>query len=76
MNETLRAWVNGSPVDVPPGATALDCVRASMAEEGDAVVAGRRVITDSRGLPTDLVSAAHAGAIYRTIAARGSAAGE
>lgn len=66
----LRVYVNAAPVDVSAGATALDCVRVWRPEEAEAVVNGRRVITDSRGLPIAGDSAAQAGSIYRTVANR------
>jgi hypothetical protein len=73
---TLRVFVNAAPVDVDAGATALDCVRRWRGEEGDAVSAGKRVLTDSRGLPIPADSAAHAGSIYRTIPNRSADARE
>lgn len=66
----MRVFVNATAIEVQPGATALDCVRQWRGEEGDAVVAGRRVITDSRGLPIPTDSPARAGSIYRTISNR------
>lgn len=73
MTDSLRVYVNGSPVDVAAGATALDCIRAWNAREGEAVAGGTRVITDSRGLPTEYAGAAFAGAIYRTVSQRSTA---
>lgn len=67
---TVRVFVNATAVDVGDGSTALDCVRQWRADEGDAVTAGRRIITDSRGLPVERGAAAHAGSIYRTVPAR------
>lgn len=70
----LRAYVNERGVDVPPGGTALDAVRAFDALAGTAhaaaLAAGGRVLTDSRGLPVDPAAAAHGGAIYRLLPAR------
>lgn len=66
----IRVFVNATPVDADTGMTALDCVRRWRAEEADAVTAGRRVITDSRGLPIAADAAAHAGSIYRTVSSR------
>ena len=66
----LRVFVNATPVDADAGMTALDCVRKWRADEADAVAAGRRVITDSRGLPIAGDTAARAGAIYRTVSSR------
>lgn len=74
MSPTLRVFVNGSAVDVTAGATAVDCVRAWQPAEADAVTAGRRTVTDSRGLPISPDSAARAGSIYRTVANRSSEA--
>ena len=67
---TIRVFVNAAPVDASAGASALDCVRAWKADEGDAVAGGTRVITDSRGLPIPADSPARAGSIYRTIPKR------
>jgi hypothetical protein len=67
---TIRVFVNASPVDVDPGATALECVRRWRGEEGDAIAEGRRTITDSRGLPIPADSPAQAGSIFRTVANR------
>lgn len=71
-DSALRVFVNAAPVDVARGATALDCVRAWRAEEAEAVTAGRRAITDSRGLAVAPTTAAQAGSIYRTTSARGA----
>lgn len=72
MTRKLRVFVNAAGVDVADGATALDCVREWRADEADAVSAGRRVITDSRGLPIGSDAPAHAGSIYRTVPNRSS----
>ena len=69
----IRVFVNATPVDVDAGATALECVRRWRAEEADAVTAGQRVITDSRGLPVAGDTSAHAGSIYRTVPNRATA---
>lgn len=70
MSLPLRVFVNAAPVDVSQGATALECVRAWRADEADAVTSGKRVITDSRGLPIAADSPARAGSIYRTVTNR------
>jgi len=67
---TLRVFVNERGVDVAPGATAHDAVRAADPAEAERVADGARVIVDSRGLPTPPEAPTHGGAIYRTIAAR------
>ncbi len=71
----LRAYVNERAVSVPYGATALDAVRAADAEDAEAVRAGTRRITDSRGLPIDAETAVHGGAIFRVLAVRATAGG-
>jgi hypothetical protein len=67
---TVRVFVDERAVEVPRGATALDAVRAHDPAAAAAVAAGDRVVTDSRGLPTDAAGPTHAGAIYRIIPAR------
>jgi len=74
VSDPLRAFVNAVPVSVPPGATALDAVRAWKPAEADAVSAGARLITDSRGLPIDAATPLQAGAILRTVPRRGPGA--
>ena len=64
---SMRVFVNAAAVDVDAGSTAIDCVRSWRSEEADAVIAGARLITDSRGLPIASDSSAHAGSIYRTV---------
>jgi hypothetical protein len=66
----VRVFVNSSGVDVPAGSTALDAVRAWNDEAAGDVAADRRVITDSRGLPIDSMTAMSAGAILRVVAKR------
>jgi hypothetical protein len=67
---TIRVFVNGAPVDVEQGATALDCVRAWNADEAAAIANGKRAITDSRGLEVESASPTAAGSIFRTISKR------
>jgi len=69
----MRVFVNAAAVDASEGSTALDCVRRWREEEAEAIVAGSRIITDSRGLPIASDSLASAGSIYRTIPNRGRA---
>lgn len=70
MTDGLRVFVNGEGVSVPAGGSALDCVRAWRSDEADAVASGKRLITDSRGLPIDAAAPAKAGSIYRTVTSR------
>ncbi|HXT18632.1 MAG TPA: hypothetical protein VN706_23595 [Gemmatimonadaceae bacterium] len=74
MPDTIRVFVNASGVDVPRDASALDAVRAFDGAAADEVVDGRRLITDSRGLPIDTSTPMSAGSILRLIANRDRAA--
>ena len=67
---TVRVYVNGRGVDVPAGGTALDAVRQLDAAGAIELVAGRRALTDSRGLPADPSAPVHGGAIFRVVSAR------
>jgi hypothetical protein len=69
-NRMVRVFVNASGVDVPAGSTALDAVRAWNADAAQEVVAGSRLITDSRGLPIDEATAMPAGSILRLVPKR------
>ena len=71
---TVRVFVNAAPVDVPRGASAIDCVRAWNAEEADGVASGKRAITDSRGLEVEPASPTSAGSIFRTVSKRAATA--
>jgi hypothetical protein len=66
----VRVFVNASGVDVPAGSTALDAVRAHDDAAAAEVIANRRMITDSRGLPIDPSTAMSAGSILRLVANR------
>lgn len=71
MTEAIvRVFVNARGYDVPATASALDAVRAADKVEADAVVAGTRQITDSRGLPVSIDAPVYAGVIYRVVANR------
>ena len=67
---SVRVFVNARGYDVPATATALDAVRTADPAEGDAVAAGTRLITDSRGLPVAPETPTYGGVIYRTVANR------
>jgi hypothetical protein len=73
---TIRVFVNGSGVDVPPGSTALDAVRRLDPAAADAVEGGVRVVTDSRGLPISRDVVVQAGSIFRLIPNRASSSRE
>lgn len=63
-------YVGGKRVEVPPGSTVLDAVRFASPDDAAAVAEGRRIVTDSRGLPTSASDKVFAGAIYRLASAR------
>jgi len=68
--------VNAAGVDVPSGATALDAVRAYDAGAAAEVEGGRRLITDSRGLPLEASASMSAGSIIRLVAKRDRSASD
>lgn len=70
---SVRVYVNARGYDLPAGATALDAVQASDISDADAVRAGTRLITDSRGLPVTPETPVYGGVIYRVITNRGGA---
>jgi hypothetical protein len=70
VTDAIRAYVNGRGVDVPPGATAIDAVRAWDATVADQVSSGERALTDSRGLPLDPGAPLVAGSILRIVSGR------
>ena len=70
MSDVIRAYVNGKGVDVAPGASALDAVRAWDAGAAEQVVAGERALTDSRGLPLEPSAILTAGSIVRLVSGR------
>ena len=72
MTDAVRVYVNGRGVDAPAGGTALDAVRAADAAAADDIAAGRRALTDSRGLPAPHDAPIYDGAIFRIVAARGT----
>ncbi len=74
MTEPLTVFVNARAVQVPAGATVLDAVRAFDAAAADAISAGSRGVTDSRGLPAPVTQPVYGGAIYRLVSARAARA--
>ena len=70
MSATVRVYVNGRGVDAPSEGSALDAVRLLDGEAADDVMSGKRIITDSRGLPVAGDSAVFGGAIFRIISNR------
>jgi hypothetical protein len=70
MSATVRVYVNGRGVDAPASGTPVDAVRIADTALADAVAAGERLVTDSRGLPVEANAALYNGAIFRVIANR------
>lgn len=66
----LRAFVNGTGVDVDRGATVLHAVHAADPALAAAVAAGTRAIADSRGLVIDAATVLTGGAVLRVVSAR------
>jgi len=66
----MRVYVNATGLDLPPGSTALDAVRAWNAAAADDVAVGDRMIADSRGLQTAPDTPLHGGAIFRVLPVR------
>ena len=62
---TVRAYVDGRPVDVPRGAAVRAVVQAFDPAAAARLDGDGRTVTDSRGLPVDVDAPAYAGAIYR-----------
>jgi hypothetical protein len=68
--DTVRVYVNGHGVDAPAAASAVDAVRVWDAALADEIVARRRALTDSRGLPLDPATRVFGGLILRVVAYR------
>ncbi len=66
----VRAFVNGAAVAVARGATVIDAVRTHDATIAEALEAGTRAATDSRGLPVALNEAVTGGMVLRIVSAR------
>jgi hypothetical protein len=74
MSETVRVYINASPVEVDATATALDAIERWDSSQAAAVRNGERLITDSRGIVTGNATPVHNGAIFRIVRARQTAA--
>lgn len=73
MNDTVRVYINGKPVDVEAAATALQAIEAWDATQAASIRSGERMITDSRGIPARNDAQVQNGAIFRIVRARQSA---
>ncbi|MEO7502115.1 MAG: hypothetical protein ABIW94_05725 [Gemmatimonadaceae bacterium] len=65
-----RVYVDSRPVDLPVSATVIDAVEAANPGLAEAVRAGIKAVTDSRGLPIASDAPVHGGAILRVVSAR------
>ncbi len=74
MSEGVRVYFDGQGIDAPVGATVLEALDRINPVVAAAVRHGEKVITDSRGLPTDSDAKVYNGAIFRVVTARDRAA--
>ena len=70
MSSSVRVYVNGHPVDVAPGATALDAITDWDAASAAEIRSGARLVVDNRGLPIPADTPVYWGAIFRIVSAR------
>jgi len=76
MSGTVRIYVNGRGFDAPSGGSILDALQVLDQAEAAAVRRGDKMITDSRGIPTEPGGLVYNGAIFRVVKARGGADNE
>ena len=67
---SVRVFVNAVGVNVSPGASILDAIRALSAGDAEAVARGEKLVTDSRGLPIGADHTVSAGSIFRLLPVR------
>ncbi len=67
MSDSIRVFVNASPVDLPAGADVAQAVRAFDATLEPRVAAGAAYVTDGRGIEIDPSARLNAGAILRVV---------
>lgn len=70
MTDSVRIYIDAKPVDASRGSTLIDALASSSPIAAQEVRDGKRMLTDSRGLPAAPESAVFAGAIYRVVSAR------
>jgi hypothetical protein len=68
--DAIRVFVDGRPVTLPAGATALDAARAHDPALAGRLAAGEARLTDARGLPVEPGAPVTAGSILRAVARR------
>jgi hypothetical protein len=67
MSDTIRVFVNASPVDLPVGADVGEAVRAFDPALEAGLASGAAFVTDGRGIEVDSGSRLSTGAILRVI---------
>jgi hypothetical protein len=67
---SVTVFIDGQRVEAPAKATVLDALRTVSERAAMDVAEGRRVVTDSRGLPIEADAPVYGGAIFRTQPAR------
>lgn len=70
MSDAVRIYIDAKPVDASRGSTLIDALASSQPEQAAQVREGKRMLTDSRGLPAAPDSEVFPGAIYRVVSAR------
>ena len=70
MTEPIRVFVNGVGASVAPGSTVLDAVTTANPAAAADVMAGTRVVVDSRGLPVAPDAPVSGGYVMRIVSAR------
>ncbi|MGI8545876.1 MAG: hypothetical protein ACR2M1_00855 [Gemmatimonadaceae bacterium] len=70
MTDPFMIFVDGTPVEATAGDTTIESIERWRPELALELRAGTRALTDSRGLPSPIDSAAYAGAIFRVVSAR------
>ncbi|MEY4608986.1 MAG: hypothetical protein RL625_1203 [Gemmatimonadota bacterium] len=70
MTESIRVFVNGAGVSVPPGSALLAAVRAADPDAAAAIESGTRAIADSRGIVVDPATLVTGGFVMRLVSGK------
>lgn len=70
MSESIRVFVNGTGVSVPPGSSLLVAVRAADPDAAAAIASGTRAIADSRGIVVDPATIVSGGFVMRLVSGK------
>jgi hypothetical protein len=70
VSDSVRIYIDAKPVDAPRGTTLIDALASAQPDQAAQVREGKRMLTDSRGLPAATDGEVYAGAIYRVVSAR------